>query len=66
MGITFTPLRVTLAKKNLKITQLQEMIGCSSSTIAKIAKDQPLNLTTIEEICRVLEVTPAEVFEFIE
>ena len=66
MGIDYTPLRVTLAKKNIGITQLKNMIGCSPSTIAKIRKNQPVSLRVIEDICKALSVPVEEVVEYIE
>ena len=66
MGISYRPLKITLAEQNIKLTQLKSMINCSPTTIAKINKNESLNLKIIEDICRALNVPVEKVIEFIE
>ncbi len=51
--------------KWMKKIDLQNAIGCSPVTIASISKNRPVNLTTIDSICRVLNCQPGDILEYI-
>lgn len=54
-----------LNRKGMKKIDLQNAIGCSPVTIASISKNRPVNLTTIDSICRVLNCQPGDILEYI-
>lgn len=64
--ISYTPLWVTLAKKNLKKTDLLSLIGISSSTLAKLSKDEEVSLSVIIKICNALDCKIEEVLEVVK
>lgn len=64
--ISYTPLWVTLAKKNLKKTDLLSLIGISSSTLAKLSKDEEVSLSVIIKLCNALDCKIEEVLEVVK
>lgn len=54
-----------LNRKGMKKIDLQNAIGCSPVTMASISKNRPVNLTTIDSICRVLDCQPGDILEYI-
>lgn len=64
--ISYTPLWVTLAKNNLKKTDLLSLIGISSSTLAKLSKDEEVSLSVIIKICNALDCKIEEVLEVVK
>lgn len=64
--ISYTPLWVTLAKKNLKKTDLLSLTGISSSTLAKLSKDEEVSLSIIIKICNALDCKIEEVIEVVK
>ena len=53
--ISYDPLHETLREKNMVISQLRGKV-LNSKTISKIYKNQSVNLSTIEKICKTLQV----------
>lgn len=66
MSISYKPLWITLVKKDKTKSQLREAIGISTSTLAKMSKNEYVALEVIDKICGYLEVQPDEVFEHIK
>lgn len=54
-----------LNRKGMKKIDLQNAIGCSPVTMASISKNRPVNLTTIDSICRVLNCQPGDILEYV-
>ncbi|EGC75522.1 hypothetical protein HMPREF0490_00721 [Lachnospiraceae bacterium 6_1_37FAA] len=54
-----------LNRKGMKKIDLQNAIGCSPVTMASISKNRPVNLTTIDSICKVLNCQPGDILEYI-
>ena len=54
MMITYQPLMVTLAKNNIKKTELAKAIDISSVTLSKFAKNEYVKLEIIDRICSYL------------
>lgn len=52
-----------LLDRGLTKTQLQEMIKCSSKTIAKLSKGETVNLSTLQKICQALECKLSDIME---
>lgn len=61
--LSYTPLWITLAKRNMKKTELINLIGISSSTLAKLSKNEEVSLSVIIKICNALDCNVEEVLE---
>jgi len=64
MGIMYRPLWVQLAQKGMKKTDLCDVAGISSPTLAKLSKNQPVDGKVLERICAALQCQPGEVIEY--
>lgn len=64
--ISYIPLNVTLAKKNIKKTKLAKDLRLSSTTLAKFAKNEPIKLEILDRICNYLDCSIEEVVEIIK
>lgn len=65
--ISYNPLWKTLIDKGIKNkTELIEMTGISSGTLAKMSKDQEVSMTVLLKICTALNVELSEVAEITE
>lgn len=56
MGISYRPLWISLAERGLKKGDLMDNVGLSSSTVAKLGKDQRVSLEVIEKISAFLKI----------
>ena len=54
--ICYDRLWKTLIDKHLKKTELRDKIGISNATLAKLGKNEPVNLKVIELDCDVEDV----------
>ena len=64
--ITYDPFWQTLKKKNISQYQLIHQYGFSTGTLDAMRKSKPLNLSTIETLCQLLEVDSiAEIVEYL-
>ncbi|EGT4969716.1 Cro/Cl family transcriptional regulator [Clostridioides difficile] len=61
--ISYNPLWRTLINKNMKKTDLIELIGLSSATISKMGKNEYIALNVIEKICIALDCNIEDVVE---
>lgn len=50
--ISYTPLWKTLAEKGIKKTVLRDMIGVSNGTLARMGKNQYIEMRHIDTICQ--------------
>ena len=65
--ISYNPLWKTLIDKGIKNkTELIEMTGISSGTLAKMSKEQEVSMTVLLKICTALNVELSEVAEITE
>ena len=65
MGISYRPLWVQLAQKGMKKTDLYTIAEISTSTLAKLSKNQPIDGKVLERSCAALQCQPGEVIEYI-
>jgi DNA-binding Xre family transcriptional regulator len=65
MGISYAPLWKLLVVKNMKKTHLKASAGISSPTLAKLSKNQLVDLRILERICAALHCQPGEVIEYV-
>lgn len=61
MAVTYTKLWKLLLEKKLKRTDLKEIAGISSSTLAKLGKDEYVSMESIDRICAALKCDISEV-----
>lgn len=61
--INYKPLFRLLLEKDMNKTQLREAVGFSSSTLAKMSKNEYVSLETIDNICQFLECKIEDVVE---
>ena len=63
--ITFDPLWRTLKSKEMNKGDLQKLTGLSSSTIAKLSKNEVVKLDVVDRICEALKVPIYDVVEVV-
>lgn len=63
MSITYSKLFTLLNKKNISKTELQKEVGMSSTTMAKLSKNEKVSLSIIEDICKILQCQPGDIME---
>lgn len=66
MSISFKPLWKTLIDRGIKRYELIELANVSSNVVAKMGKDEPISLQSIEKICLALGCSVEEVIEIYE
>lgn len=64
--IAYYKLLDMLNRKGMTKEQLRLQAGLASGTMTKISKGEPVNLKTIDLICKVLQVQPGDILEYIE
>ena len=64
--ITFDPLWRTLKSRGMNKGDLQKITGLSSSTIAKLSKNEVVKLDVVDRICEALKVPIYDVVESIQ
>lgn len=62
--IDFSPLWVTMKKKNITQYQLIKN-GIDNKTLDSLRKNKNITLATLESLCRILNCTPNDVVRFI-
>lgn len=62
--ISYQPFWDTLKRSKESTYTLIKDHRISSSTIDKLRKNKPLNTTTINDLCRILQCTVAEIMEY--
>lgn len=55
MAVSYTKLWKLLLDKKMKRTDLKGMAGISSSTLAKLGKDEYVSLESLDKICQALD-----------
>lgn len=66
MGVSYRPLWIELAKRDLRKIEFQKQYNISSNLLANMGKNEYISTRNLEMICKALEVTPNEVIEFRE
>lgn len=61
--ISYDRLWKTLIDKHMNKTELRDLIGVSNATLAKMGKNEPVNLKIIEAICKELDCGVEDVLE---
>lgn len=63
--ISYKPLLKLLVEMDMKKTDLITKVELSSSTVAKISKNDYVSLEVIDRICKALDVQPGDIIEYI-
>ncbi|MBR3707117.1 MAG: helix-turn-helix transcriptional regulator [Firmicutes bacterium] len=63
--ITYEPFWKTLKEKNQSTYTLINLHGLSSSTVNRLRHNQPINTTTLDDLCRILECDVAQIIRYI-
>ena len=66
MAVTYTKLWKLLLDKKMKRTDLKNIAGISSSTLAKLGKDEYVSMESLDKICRALNCDIAEIFSSVQ
>jgi DNA-binding Xre family transcriptional regulator len=66
MGRSYKPLFVLLANKGLQKTDLKELAGISSGTLARFAKNEIVSTDVLEKICAALDCQIGDIVEYVK
>lgn len=66
MSISYNGLWKLLIDKNLKKVDLIERLEISSSTIAKMTKNEAVSLRVLEKICRKLDCDFGDIIHYVK
>ena len=66
MEISYNKLWKVLIDKNMKKIDLKGLAGISSSSLAKLGKNEPVTLEVLMKICEALDVNISDIVEFIK
>jgi len=64
LGIKYDGLFQLLRERKISKTELRRRLGLSSATIAKLAKNEPVSLKVIEDICKELACQPGDILHY--
>lgn len=65
MAFSYNNLWKVLEEKKMNKEDLKQATGMSSATIAKLGKNENINMKSLEKICRVLECKIEDIIEFV-
>ena len=65
MRISYNKLWKLLIDKNMTKSELTKAIGISSSTMAKMGKNENVSLEVIDKICALLECDINDILEYV-
>ncbi len=66
MSFSYNRLWKILIDKNMMKTELQEAVGISATTLAKMGKNEPISLKTIGRICKTLKCDVGDIVEYVD
>lgn len=66
MAVCYDNLWKLLIDKKLKRTDLKGLCGISSNVLAKLGKNEPISMESLEKICASLGCRIEDVMEFVE
>jgi putative transcriptional regulator len=65
MAISYIRLWKLLLDRRLKRVDLKRLSGISSSTLAKLGKDEYVSMESMDRICKALDAEIGDVMEFV-
>lgn len=66
MAIDYSKLWKLLIGKKMNKSQLREAAHISTNAVAKLSKNKPVSLSTLEKICFVLNCRIEDIIEFVD
>ncbi len=66
MAISYDNLWKLLIDKKLKRTDLKNACGISSNVLAKLGKNEPVSMESLEKICLALDCNIGDIMQFVE
>lgn len=66
MAVSYDNLWKLLIDKKLKRTDLKDICGISSNVLAKLGKDEPISMDSLEKICVSLNCNIENIMQFVE
>ena len=66
MALSYNNLWKLLIDRKLKRTELIDICGISSNVLAKLGKNEPVSMESLEKICVALNCNIEDVVQFIE
>ena len=66
MSVSYNNLWKLLIDRKLKRTELIDICGISSNVLAKLGKDEPVSMESLEKICVALNCDIEDVVQFIK
>ena len=66
MKISYNKLWKLLIDKGMKKVDLREKAGISTASLAKLGKNEPVNLEVLYKVCEVLECNLGNIVEFVK
>lgn len=64
MAVSYRPIWVELAKRELMKTEFQKIAGISGNVLAKMGNNEYISMKNLERICLSMDLSPSEVVEF--
>ena len=65
MQVSYNKLLKKMIDKNINRTQLKDQAKISTNAVAKLGKNEPVSMETLEKICKTLECNIGEIMEFV-
>ena len=65
MAISYNRLWKLLVDKKMSKSDLRKAVEMSPQTLTKMRRDEPITLTTLERVCRVLNSDFGDIVEYI-
>ena len=66
MAVSYNGLWKLLIDKNMKKGELQELIGMSSSTLAKMNRGEAVSMNVLERICKELNCDFGDLVNYVD
>lgn len=64
--LSYNKLWKLLIDKNLTKTQLRQLAGISTTTLAKLSKNENVTTDTLNNICKALQCDISDILEYID
>lgn len=66
MAISYDKLWKLLIDKKMNRSELKAISGISFNSLAKLGKNEKVSMTTLQKICKSLNCSVSDIFEFTE
>ena len=66
MEVNYNKLWKQMIDKGMKKSDLRELTGIGSNTLAKLSKNQPVSMEVLMKLCEKLECDISDVCEFVK